>query len=76
MLGIHLPLSISELFPLTATQAVENLISDPRFEEFTHYENFDAVAALPEYAACEIIAIPKKFDEKPLAWGFQKVSAS
>ena len=30
--------------------------------------------AFPEYAACEVIAIPAKYDFKPYAYGFQKDS--
>ena len=33
-----------------------------------------AYRAFPEYAACEVIAIPAKYDFKPYAYGFQKDS--
>ena len=36
---------------------------------FFHY-----FRAFPEYAACEVIAIPAKYDFKPYAYGFQKDS--
>ena len=36
---------------------------------FSHY-----FRAFPEYAACEVIAIPAKYDFKPYAYGFQKDS--
>ena len=35
---------------------------------------FLAYRAFPEYAACEVIAIPAKYDFKPYAYGFQKDS--
>jgi len=31
-------------------------------------------SAYPEFANCEIVAIPAKYDYKPYGWGFQKDS--
>ena len=38
------------------------------------YDNFFAASAFPEYAECQLIAIPAKYDFKPYAYGLQKDS--
>ena len=38
------------------------------------YHHFQVITTFTEYAECEIIAIPKKYNFKPLAFGFQKDS--
>ena len=38
------------------------------------YDNFFAASAFPEYADCQLIAIPAKYDFKPYAYGLQKDS--
>ena len=38
------------------------------------YENFFGVSAFPEYADCQLIAIPAKIDFKPFAYALQKDS--
>ena len=38
------------------------------------YDDFYAASAFPEYADCQLIAIPAKYDFKPIAFGLQKDS--
>ena len=42
-------------------------------EHVTYFHNL-YYRTFPEYAACEVIAIPAKYDFKPLTYGFQKDS--
>ena len=50
----------------------DKVIAEP---EYALYDNYFAVVSYTAYANCEIIAIPKKYDFKPYAYGFQKDSA-
>ena len=38
------------------------------------YSHFQMIRTYPEYKKCEIIAIPRKYNFQPLAFGFQKDS--
>lgn len=42
--------------------------------DFAAYDNFFAFRTYESYSACEIIDIPKRYDFKPYAYGFQKYS--
>ena len=39
-----------------------------------YYDNYESIAATPEYIACEVIDVPEKYDVKPWSYAFQKNS--
>ena len=39
-----------------------------------HLLNNPHSSSTPEYAACKILALPTKYNQMPMAWGFQKHS--
>ena len=49
-------------------------IHAPKWGFFFNNQYILTHRAFPEYAACEVIAIPAKYDFKPYAYGFQKDS--
>ena len=55
-------------------QMIESIVTNSKFSTFAAYDNFFSIITFPEYINCELIAIPDKFDFKPYAYGFQKVS--
>ena len=53
----------------------QNLIGIPlKNPTIAYYDNYESIAATPEYIACEVIDVPEKYDVKPWAYSFQKYS--
>ena len=53
----------------------QNLIGIPlKNPTIAYYDNYESIAATPEYIACEVIAVTEKYDVKPWAYSFQKYS--
>ena len=63
---------------------LQNYIEYPDSESITQvplnnpsiamYNNYFSISTYPEYTACELIAIPERYDVKPFSYGFQKDS--